>query len=176
MMSSTSLSSPSDDDLSAAKPTFMLRIVAFALWFLVSSTLCFLAFLVTNIVPFFDDLTGILGAIAFTPVATIFPCLFILAAHHGCYHGKRNMANKRVNLKPIEYIMCIVIITFGVVMIVLGFIANVLSAVEKSGKFGQPFDCHCRAEKCCIGHDAHMGQQQGSANVSSYIATEMLCA
>lgn len=59
-----------------AKASPAVRFAALALWFAVSTAISLIAWLTTNIVPFFDDLTGILGAIAFTPMALIFPCVF----------------------------------------------------------------------------------------------------
>ena len=59
----------------AAKASPAVRFAALALWFAVSTAISLIAWLTTNIVPFFDDLTGILGAIAFTPMALIFPCV-----------------------------------------------------------------------------------------------------
>ena len=100
-------------------------------------------------------------------------CVFVLAVHHGWHRGAREHGvERRIKLGVVEYTLCVVIAALGFVMMVLGFAANVASAVEKSGKFGRPFECHCRSEQCCV-----PGTTGGNATHPTFpAATEMSCA
>ena len=100
-------------------------------------------------------------------------CVFVLAVHHGWHRGAREHGvERRIKLGVVEYTLCVVIAALGFVMMVLGFAANVASAVEKSGKFGRPFECHCRSEQCCV-----PGTTGGNATHPTFHATtEMSCA
>ena len=135
-----------DADVLGAKLMWPMRLAAAAVWFLCSTTLFCFAWVVANGLPFFAELTGILGAVSHTPIGLLFPALFTLAVAHGAGAATRLEPPQKLGI--LQYVLCVVIIVFSCVLICLGLVANIRSAALKVGDEGLPFECHCRAESC----------------------------
>ena len=123
-------------------------VAAAAAWFAASTSLFAIAWVIANGLPFFAELTGILGAISHTPIGLLFPSLFTLAVAHGA--GRTKVVESPRPLGCPQYALCVLLVLFSTVLMCVGFVANVRSAVLKAGDEGLPFACHCRAEECAV--------------------------
>ena len=124
-------------------------VAAAAAWFTASTSLFALAWIIANGLPFFAELTGVLGAISHTPIGLLFPALFTLAVAHGAGRTVESPRENRI-VGCAQYALCVAIVVFSTVLMCVGFVANVRSAVLKAGDEGLPFACHCRAEECAV--------------------------
>ena len=113
-------------------------------WGACSTAVLVVAYVIANGVPFFDALTGIIGALLLSPIAMIIPCACWLKAVRA-ENAKASLASPDVpsRIGLAERCVLYAILALGVVMMVVGTIANVRSTVIKGQTgFGTPFSCN----------------------------------
>mmetsp|Transcript_20734 Transcript_20734/g.28965 ORF Transcript_20734/g.28965 Transcript_20734/m.28965 type:complete len:466 (+) Transcript_20734:381-1778(+) len=101
--------------------------------FAISATLLFSAWLVANLIPFFSELVGILGAAFGSPILLFYPPIFFL----------RGMASKGRPVAWYHRLLC----NFSLwVLFPFTFIVGIVAAfhelAERWRDEGSPFDCH----------------------------------
>ena len=110
-------------------------------WFLLSGCLLVSSWIIANAVPFFDNLTGIIGALLLAPISFIIPCLFYLKAdRNGALVAADGM--KSYTIGGTERAACYAIIAIGACVTLLGTISNIKEAAEKSSSIAAPFSCN----------------------------------
>lgn len=102
-------------------------------WFCISTCLLLGCFLVANLIPFFDSLTGLIGALLIPTNSWNLPIMFYVASK----------GNKNLKIPIWEWILLITIFCFGLVLTYLGTHANVADIIVKWESVGLPFACHC---------------------------------
>ena len=109
-------------------------------WFFISLGFLFLSWIVSNAVPFFDNLTGIIGALLLSPISLMFPCFFYLQADR---KGTLVTASgDKRTLSATEKTAQVAIIAFGAFVWIVGTIANIRDASNKSNNDATPFSCN----------------------------------
>ncbi len=103
-------------------------------WFLITSGVMLFAWFMANAIPFFSQLTGIIGAIVGSPIALVLPPIFYIASLHA-------------NDAPIggaSSILLRSLMLLGIVLLTTGAYANINLTIEKAhdGGFGKPFACN----------------------------------
>jgi len=109
-------------------------------WFFISLGFLFLSWIVSNAVPFFDNLTGIIGALLLSPISLMFPCFFYLQADR---KGTLVTASgDKRTVSATEKTAQVAIIAFGAFVWIVGTIANIRDASNKSNNDATPFSCN----------------------------------
>ena len=110
-------------------------------WFACSAFFLFLAWLLANAIPFFDNLTGIIGAMLLAPISFVLPCIFYLKADkNGALVTAKGMVSYSIGFH--EKVACVCIASFGIILALLGTISNLKDTVEKSESLAAPFSCN----------------------------------
>jgi len=112
-------------------------------WFGISSIFVFSTFIIATGIPFFDDLTGITGALQSGQISFGIPAW---AALQAARQGK-------LSLRGTEASIQVGLIVFTLFLIIAGLIANIHSIVEHSRTIGAPFSCHCSAKPGVCGDE-----------------------
>jgi proton-coupled amino acid transporter len=109
-------------------------------WLIISTIVMIFAFLVSNMIPFFDDLVSLIGSICSAPLIFLFPAVFYLRCEvlYGVKIGGR------------ERLILYFILMLGAVMMVFGTISSLRKILSDMNEYGKPFDCHCKSESCTI--------------------------
>ena len=99
-------------------------------WFAMSGMLLLLAFAMSNLIPFLDDMLGFIGALCSIATTYIFPCAFALALLH-----------ERMSVQ--ERACCVLVAAVAVCLAFLGATASVISLVRdwQAGGAPAPFSC-----------------------------------
>ena len=109
-------------------------------WFTITGIITFNAWLVSNLIPFFDDFVELVGALLSSPLAFIGPCILFL-----------KLAQKtRLDVDPTERVIILAIVTFGLSLVIFGTIDALRNVVDNSETYGKPFDCFCETEECVV--------------------------
>mmetsp|Transcript_19489 Transcript_19489/g.32765 ORF Transcript_19489/g.32765 Transcript_19489/m.32765 type:complete len:457 (-) Transcript_19489:546-1916(-) len=102
-------------------------------WLIASMVVMLAAYLVANLIPFFEDLTILIGALIGGPISLGLPALFAL--HSNSQGGLESSPRER------RVLYCI--LGFTLVVMVLGFASGMDSLFHKWDTLGYPFECHC---------------------------------
>jgi len=102
-------------------------------WFCISTALLGLSYLIGNSVPFFDELTGLIGA-SVVPIA----CWNIPIVY---YIKMARLQN--VSISYLEWVVLIFVFLLGLVLVVAGTYINMDDILKRWEEFGNPFECHC---------------------------------
>lgn len=100
-------------------------------WLAISGCTISLAWLISNAVPFFSDLEGLISSICVGPTTFGFPALFYLLA---C-----RQQGKRVPIH--ELLACLTMCFIAVFFVLVGTGVDVYQIVDNSNTFGKPFTC-----------------------------------
>jgi amino acid permease len=103
-------------------------------WFLITSGVLVMSYLVANAVPFFEELTSLIGGVTVPTMNLILPLMF--------YAKTRYMIGQK--LKIHEWIIYSVIIAFAIIVTVCSTIENFRLIISHWSDFGAPFSCHCQ--------------------------------
>ena len=103
-------------------------------WFFITSSVMFFAWFMANAIPFFSQLTGIIGAIAGAPIALILPPMFYAVSLRANSVAIGNRTN----------VLLWVLIVVGYALAAAGTFSNIDLTVQKArnGGFGAPFSCN----------------------------------
>mmetsp|Transcript_42589 Transcript_42589/g.79832 ORF Transcript_42589/g.79832 Transcript_42589/m.79832 type:complete len:457 (+) Transcript_42589:297-1667(+) len=107
-------------------------------WLLVSALVLMASFLVANVVPFFEDLTVIIGSLIGAPICFGIPATFLLRAH----------SQGKMSITRCEQLFLCGLLVFTLLLIVLGLNSGLVSLARKWDTFGLPFECHCLGDSC----------------------------
>mmetsp|Transcript_36668 Transcript_36668/g.70358 ORF Transcript_36668/g.70358 Transcript_36668/m.70358 type:complete len:158 (-) Transcript_36668:302-775(-) len=107
-------------------------------WLLVSALVLMASFLVANVVPFFEDLTVIIGSLIGAPISFGIPATFLLRAH----------SQGKMSITRCEQSFLCGLLVFTLLLIVLGLNSGLVSLARKWDTFGLPFECHCLGDSC----------------------------
>lgn len=103
-------------------------------WFLCTSSVIVASYIVSNAVPFFEELTSLIGGFTVPVLNLILPILF--------YIKMRYMIGQKV--KWWEWIIYVVVLVFSVVVMICSTIENLKLIISHWADFGAPFSCHCQ--------------------------------
>ena len=103
-------------------------------WLGCTSSVVVLSYVISNLIPFFDLLTSLIGGL-FMPILCL--CSPVLI-----YMKMRFMVEK--NLKLWEWLLYVSLLMLGVVIIVVSTIGTVKALISNWSTFGAPFSCHCQ--------------------------------
>jgi len=102
-------------------------------WLVTSMLVMLCAYLVANVVPFFEELTVLIGALIGGPISLGIPALFTIRA--------RKLG--KVEYGRAEHLWLHGLIGLTAIIMVLGLASGVDSLFVKWDTFGYPFECHC---------------------------------
>jgi len=126
-----------------------------------------LSWLISSIVPFFNQLVDLVGA-SVTPISCyIIPVL--------CYiRWIKDFAPKDYPLRNFETLVIIVEIASAVLLLVFGTFFSVRSIFDEWGTFGPPFACHCEDMwNTCQCSSTHAGMWSQCEAAAKEIAIEL---
>lgn len=101
-------------------------------WAIISGGVLLWSIFVSNGVPFFDDLTGIIGSLMASNISFGMPAALALAA------ATRGV----LQLSTLERVGQFALIAMTLVLMVLGLYSNLTHTVRDSKTWGMPFSCH----------------------------------
>ena len=101
-------------------------------WAVISGGVLLWSIFVSNGVPFFDDLTGIIGSLMASNISFGMPAALALAA------ATRGV----LQLSTLERVGQFALIAMTLVLMVLGLYSNLTHTVRDSKTWGMPFSCH----------------------------------
>ena len=112
-------------------------------WFACSFGVLVVAYIVANGVPFFENLTGIIGSLLLAPIAMLIPCAcWMKAVRDQNGHGSLASPDVPARIGPLERAGLYAVLALGGVMLVLGTWSNIRSTIIKGQTgFGTPFSC-----------------------------------
>lgn len=105
-------------------------------WALISGGVLAWSIFVSNGLPFFDDLTGIIGALLASNISYGLPSLFALAS----------ATRGALELVKHERLLMAALLLLTVVLVVLGLYTNIRHTIADSREWGAPFSCHSAEE------------------------------
>lgn len=113
-------------------------------WFMLTVLTTVLSYLVANLIPFFDKLSGLIGTLLAPLVCFNLPCIMLVWARRKS--GKKVAWYDWVGIASLN--------VFGVLLVVIGTIAEVEAIVDAMDEVGGPFSCGCismwnSVSKCC---------------------------
>jgi len=109
-------------------------------WFIISTVVMSFAFIVSNLIPFFDDLVSLIGSMCSAPLIFLFPVVFYLRCE--TVYG--------VNIGEKERSILYFIIVLGAMMMIFGTISSLRKIFADTNEYGKPFECHCKSKSCTI--------------------------
>jgi len=109
-------------------------------WFSISTVVLSFAFIIANLIPFFDDLVSLIGSICSAPLIFLFPVVFYL----------RCEALYRLKIGEKERWLLYFIILIGALMMIFGTISSFRKIFADMDEYGKPFECHCKSKSCKI--------------------------
>jgi len=102
-------------------------------WFAVTTVVMISCIVVANAIPFFDSLTGLIGA-SFVPIACWnLPIIF--------FYLSQKRDGKSIAI--LEWVALIFIFLLGIVLTGVGTYSNMRDIVNDWEKYGAPFSCIC---------------------------------
>lgn len=104
-------------------------------WFGISTALLALSFVIGNSVPFFDELTGLIGASVVPLACWNFPIVFYV----------KSCMVQGIRIPRIEWPLLIFLSALGVTLVCVGTYINAEDIYLRWEEFGDPFSCHCDA-------------------------------
>lgn len=107
-------------------------------WFMITSGITIATYLLSNLIPFFDDFVELVGSLLSPFLDFLFPCVFYL----------KTMKNASKKIEEYERVLIYCVITFGVSVVIFGTIASFRDLVHHTEEYGYPFDCFCESKSC----------------------------
>jgi len=102
-------------------------------WFLVNVVIIILCIIVAISIPFFDSLTGLIGASLIPIACWHLPIVYFILAY------KKN----GYQIPTIDWILCIFIFSLGTVLVLVGTYSNMSDILDSWSTYGYPFSCGC---------------------------------
>lgn len=100
-------------------------------WLLITFSVMVLCFLIANLIPFFESLTGLIGALLVPVACWNLPVVFFVTAQ----------TKLELDISRRESLLLGVIFIAGVVLTVVGTWSNVMNIIDLWEENGEPFDC-----------------------------------
>ena len=91
------------------------------------------SFVVANAIPFFEELTSLIGGLLVPSLNMIFPILF--------YIRTKQMVDLKI--KGWEWVVYVFLIAFGALVTVVSTYMNLRAIIDGWSTYGAPFSCHC---------------------------------
>jgi len=89
--------------------------------------------IVAESIPFFDSLTGLVGALLAPISSWILPIYFFILV---------KQPTKQISI--LEWIILILIACLGIILTIFGTYSNILDIVDHWNQYGYPFSCSCQ--------------------------------
>jgi len=102
-------------------------------WFLVNVVIIILCIIVAISVPFFDSLTGLIGASLIPVACWHLPIVYFILG----------MKKVGTPIKTIDWVLCAFIFTLGTALTIVGTYSNMKDIIDSWGTYGYPFSCGC---------------------------------
>jgi len=126
-------------------------------WFLINFVMIVACILIAVTVPFFDSLTGLIGALLMPVACWILPIVYFVLAHLKW--------NERIS--GIDSVLMIFIFILGVVLTIVGTYSNMKDILDSWATYGYPFSCGCEdVWNTCACSGEHTGMDC-SGNITS---------
>lgn len=109
-------------------------------WLCITTMAMFVAFMISNIISFFDVLIELIGSLCSATLGFLFPAVFYLRC--GVIYNW--------NIRRIERALMYFIIIFSLMLTIFGTISSLRQVIEESKMYGEPFECHCESKACSI--------------------------
>ena len=109
-------------------------------WFVITSAVTGCAYLISNLIPFFDDFVELVGALLSSQLAFILPCVFFV----------KLASNTKLEVPVYEKVAIACIVVFATCLVIFGTIDAFRNISENASEYGLPFDCFCEAKKCLV--------------------------
>jgi len=100
----------------------------------------FVAYMISNVIPFFDSLIALIGSFCTALLAFLFPV--VLYFRCGVMYSLR--------IRGIEKALMYFIIIFSILLAIFGTIANLRKVLAETKVYGEPFECHCKSKNCIL--------------------------
>jgi amino acid permease len=111
-------------------------------WFAITAIQLFFGWLVSNVVPLFDDFVSLLSSLLSTQMSFSFPCVLYLALRR-----QKQIISSPLLDKAITF-MCLATVLVAVFFTMLGAYASIKSIAEHASTIAAPFSCLCTARTC----------------------------
>lgn len=119
-------------------------------WLCITTSILGLSGFIANVIPFFESLTGLIGALL-VPVA----CWNIPICFYFTMHQKQK---RRITMAEWPMLLCMFLL--GIMLTGLGTYANVKDIVSQWSTYGNPFSCLCEGMwDTCQCSATHTGMQ-----------------
>mmetsp|Transcript_14205 Transcript_14205/g.35777 ORF Transcript_14205/g.35777 Transcript_14205/m.35777 type:complete len:518 (-) Transcript_14205:57-1610(-) len=102
-------------------------------WLGCTSLVIVVSFVVANAIPFFEELTSLIGGLLVPSLNMIFPILF--------YIRTKQMVDLKI--KGWEWVVYVFLIAFGALVTVVSTYMNLKAIIDGWSTYGAPFSCHC---------------------------------
>jgi len=102
-------------------------------WFGCTTSVVVLSFVIANAIPFFEELTSLVGGLLVPSLNLIFPILF--------YVKTLRMVEKKISWW--QWVIYVTLVAFGVLVTVVSTIENFRAIAKNMSTYGKPFSCHC---------------------------------
>jgi len=109
-------------------------------WFCITTMIMFVAYMIANIIPFFDSLIALIGGFCTALISFLFPVVLYLRC--GVIYT--------VRIRSFEKALMYFIIVFSLLLTIFGTIANLRKVMEETKTYGKPFECHCKSKACTL--------------------------
>jgi len=100
-------------------------------WFVLTITFVVLAFIMANLVPFFQELVSLIGSLTLAPICYILPCLYYLKC--ATMRGFKLAIHEQITIWGL--------ILFGLLLLTAGTYSNVKNIFDTWKNNKQPFSC-----------------------------------
>mmetsp|Transcript_74549 Transcript_74549/g.215418 ORF Transcript_74549/g.215418 Transcript_74549/m.215418 type:complete len:322 (+) Transcript_74549:560-1525(+) len=130
---------------------------SWASWSGITFAVLVVAFIVANVVPFFNDVVDLIGASLAPLICWILPVVFFLRLW-------RDTMDK-MNVSFIERALLLLEIILACLLMVFGTVSTLMHILEQWDSFGYPFQCHCEGmwNTCdCSGEHIGMADECGA--------------
>jgi len=132
-------------------------------WFIINLGNIMACMLVALTIPFFDSLTGLIGALLMPIACWCLPIVYFYLAHQ-----KNNEPISRIDM-----ILMIFIFVLGIAITIVGTYSNMLDIVDNWATYGYPFTCGCtdvwNTCDCSPDHTGMVCPTNSSGNMSSFL-------
>lgn len=102
-------------------------------WFAISSALLGMSFIIGNSVPFFDELTGLIGASVVPIACWNIPIAFYI----------KMCSLQGIKIHKAEWLLLGFLFLLGITLVIVGTLINAEDIITRWEEFGNPFECHC---------------------------------
>jgi len=109
-------------------------------WFFIALAVAMNSYIVSNVIPFFKDLTEIIGALNLGPISFGFPATLYIV--HRLRARRKSSGISLKAMSRLDWSVCILLLFLCAYTVPIGLWADVTALIRDWHTFGGPFDCH----------------------------------